>query len=165
MLSRALFPATLLLLMACSDGGSPDLAEFGSFSATLGGVRAGQLAGPANAGLASTELGEQYAIRMFATHGDKVSFVTLICPGGSPIAVGTFRLGPGETCEGRYGVAESQGFAIIELAIADRGSMTVSLSSQDEIDGSFSFQGPLVENADTVGTVSARGGFRAVRID
>lgn len=165
MLRRTLACTTVLLAIACSDGTQPDRPDGGSFSAMLRGARSGQLNGVANAGLSSTELGDSYSVRMFDTGGGQTAFITLICLGSSAsIAVGTYPFGPGQACEARYGVAVSDGFSIIELALAESGSMTVSVSNQDEIAGSFRFQGPLVEGADTVGVVSATGSFRAVQL-
>jgi len=165
MFRRALAGIAVLLAVACSDGSEPDLPEVGSFEASLRGARSGQLSGSANTGSAGTELGDFYAIRMFATPSDgTVSFVSLICPFSVPIAVGTYQFGPGQLCEARYGMAASDGFSVIELALAESGSMTVSVSNDEEIDGRFRFQGPLVRDADTVGVVSASGSFRATQL-
>src|SRR5262245_36167192 len=112
MLRRALARTTVLLALACSDGNQPDLPDAGSFDVSLRGARAGQLAGSATAGPANTELGDFYAIGMFATARDStIAFVTLICPFSVPIAVGTYQFGPGQLCEARYGLAASNGFS------------------------------------------------------
>jgi hypothetical protein len=99
---------------------------------------------------------------MFATPSDgKVSFVTLICDGGSRIPVGSYPFGPGQPCEARYGLATSDSFSVLEQAVGDSGSMTITLSNEGELDGSFRFHGPLVQGTDTVGVLSATGSFRA----
>jgi hypothetical protein len=163
MFRRTLAGLAVLVAGACSDGTQPELPSGGSFTATLGGIRGGQLTGNANYGYAGTELGESYAVRMFATpHGGTVSFITLFCAGSTPLADGTYPFGPEQTCGATYGVADSA-FSIVERADAGSGSMTVSLPNDDEIDGSFSFEGRLARGTDTVGTVSAVGSFRARR--
>ena len=165
MLRRALGCATVLLATACSDGSQPDVPDTGSFSAALRGARAGPMGGVANAGLSSTELGESYSVRMFDIRGDQTAFITLTCFGsGTPIAVGTYPVGPGQACEARYGLAVSNGFSILERALAESGTMTVSVSNANEIDGRFSFQGPLVADTDIVGVVSVTGNFRAAQL-
>lgn len=165
MLRRTLACTAMFFATACSDGTQPDRPDGGSFSAMLRGARSGQLTGVANAGLSSTELGESYSVRMFDTGGGQTAFITLTCLGSSePIAVGRYQLVPGQPCEARYGLAASDGFSVIELALAESGSMTVSVSNEAEIAGSFRFQGALVEGSDTVGVVSATGSFRAVQL-
>lgn len=44
---------------------------------------------------------------------------------------------------------------------AEDGRVTIDVSNEEAIDGTFIFQGTLVQGSDTVGGVSARGSFRA----
>jgi hypothetical protein len=53
------------------------------------------------------------------------------------------------------------GSTVPEVAEADGGSVTISVSNQEEVDGTCSFHGALVEGSDTVGIVSVAGSFRA----
>ena len=158
----ALACSTLLLAVGCSDGSGPSLGATGVFSAQLTGAQSASLSGNAEAGLVFTEDGSAFSIRMFAQEGEVLRFVILNCPGDTAPASGTYALGPGGACQARYGrVPSSSNFVVTETAEADAGSLRITTSNDEEVDGVFTFHGQLVETTDTIGGVSATGTFRA----
>jgi hypothetical protein len=160
----ALACSAFLFAIGCSDGTEPLTGPSSVFGARLTGVRSGTLSGSAEAEEIFIETGSAFVVRMFAESGNAGRFVSLQCPGDTAPTPGTYAVGPGGNCLARYVLLTSTpgpGSEVTEFAEADGGSVTISVSNQEEVDGTFSFHGTLVEGSDTVGIISVAGSFRA----
>ena len=157
-----------LLMLGCSGDGQVTAPPGGSFQARLSGARTATLSGPSNAGAFFDEASPEapFAIRMYAEQGDTVRRILIDCPRLTPPAPGTLRVSgaPGE-CQARYSrLVFTQGADIIvlEQALASSGSATITASDPGQLSGVFSFTGRLVVGADSLGTITASGGFNAI---
>jgi hypothetical protein len=152
-----------VLTTGCSDAAAPSP---GMFRARLSGALVATMSGPSNAGTIFTEAsGTQFAIRMFTPQGDTLRSLSIACPGEEPPATGTYAVNEsGSDCVGGYGSLVSTletGTIILEQLSASSGSVTISPSSEGQIEGIFSFAGTLVVGSDSVGSVAASGAFSA----
>ncbi len=156
-----------IALTSCSDSSGPTP---GSFRAQVSGAHTAVLSGVALAEIAFGEHQDHsYTIRMHAESGDTVRTVAFHCRGEAAPAAGTYELSlSGEGCYARYNrvlVDEGGSAVILEQADATIGQLTVETSTGDQLPGTFSFSGPLVEGADEIGTVQVTGHFSATRLD
>jgi len=156
--------STFLFVVGCSDATEPLTGASGVFGAQLEGVRSAMLSGSAEAQKVFIETGSEFVVRMLAESGNVGRFVVLQCPGDTAPTPGTYAVGPGRDCLARYLLLRStpdSGSSFTEFAEAEEGRVIVDVSNEEEIDGTFIFQGTLVQGSDTVGGLSARGSFRA----
>lgn len=137
------------------------------FRAQLTGTRVANLSGSA---LAERNFGEDtpsglhFVIRMHAPRGDTVHTIAIRCLGDDPPAAGVHTIDPaGEDCIAMYTrvhVTLEGGAVLLERADAAEGTVTIE-TSQGAPAGFFTFQGTLLENTDSVGTLTASGRFSA----
>jgi hypothetical protein len=106
---------------------------------------------------------------MHAESGDTVRTIAFRCPGQSAPAVGTYELSlSGEGCYGWYNrvlVDEGGRPTILEEADATSGQLTIESPGGDQLSGTFSFSGQLLEAGETIGTVQVSGSFSARQLD
>jgi hypothetical protein len=150
----------IVLATGCSDGTEPAIPPGGLFTAGLTGARNLQLTGSAFAGVIFVETGIEYIVRMVEAGSGQPRLVAIVCQGEAVPEVGTHPLGPEEECLGRY--VRSPGLPTTELAESATGSFTVTTQTDQELSGRFRFSGDLVVGADSVGSLTVTGTFRAV---
>jgi hypothetical protein len=107
-----------------------------------------------------------FAIRMFAPRADTLHSMNIDCPGLGPPAPGTYAIGAEpEGCRGGYVrlvSAMSGGTTAPERMSASSGHVTITVSTDGQLVGTFRFEGVLVVDPDTLGPLTAAGTFNAV---
>jgi len=137
------------------------------FQAQLTGARGASLSGVSNAQRSFTvEFPDlQFGIGMYSTQGDTLETIGIRCQGDQPPALGVHSLdASAEDCIANYSrvLSPSQDVEImLASAQALSGTLTVEPGQPGQTAGTFSYSGPMLVGADTVGVLQVSGIFSA----